>query len=90
MFVKFDDADGREVWVNPTQVRLVREKRGLLGGVKGSEIWFSYSQMSSSVDVPLAPDEVAGLLDAAMPSAWWSGSTDDDEGTTGHTPAQVE
>ncbi|HYE02158.1 MAG TPA: hypothetical protein VD963_02865 [Phycisphaerales bacterium] len=90
MFVQFHDADGREVWINPIQVRAVREKRGLLGGVRGSEVWFSYSSMSSSVDLPSAPADVAGKLAAALPAAWWGESTEDDEGSTGQSASQVE
>jgi hypothetical protein len=90
MLIQFFDADGRETWINPIQVRVVRAKKGLLGGVKGTEVWMSYSSTSSSVEVPLPTTEVAERLNAAMPAVWFGDSTDDDEGMVGDTPVSVE
>lgn len=67
MLVRFTDSEGREVWVNPVHVKAVRAKKGLLGGKKGTEIWFDWETGSESVDVPLEPEQVAGALNAAMP-----------------------
>lgn len=67
MFIRFIDAEGRDAWINPIHVKLVRTRKGMLGGVKGTEIWFSRSTGSEAVNVPLAPEEVATALNAAMP-----------------------
>lgn len=90
MLVQFFDSDNRETWINPIQVRVIRAKKGLLGAARGTEIWLSYSSLSESVDVPAPPAVVAASLNAAMPAAWFGDSTDDDDGTTGQTPANVE
>jgi hypothetical protein len=79
MFICFTDAEGREAWINPIHVKLVRTRKGMLGGVKGAEIWFSRAAGAEAVNVPLAPAEVAAALNAAMPPviAIDSGGEDD-------------
>jgi hypothetical protein len=67
MLVPFTDTEGREVWINPIHVKVVRVSKGLLGGVKGTEIWFGWTSTSQSVNVRSSPDEVAAALSAAMP-----------------------
>jgi len=67
MLVKFTDNEGRETWINAIHVKVVRTAKGLLGGVKGTEIWFSWGSTSQSVNVRSTPDEVAAALSAAMP-----------------------
>jgi hypothetical protein len=79
MFVNFTDTEGRETWVNPLHVKLVRTYQGLLGGKKGTEIWFSFHSTSEAVYVPQPPADVAALLDAAMPPVVLM-QTDDESG----------
>jgi hypothetical protein len=69
MLVKFTDTEGRETWINAMHVKVVRTAKGLLGGVKGTEIWFSWGSTSQSVNVRSTPEEVAAALAAAMPSS---------------------
>ena len=68
MLVKFTDTEGRETWINAMHVKVVRTAKGLLGGVKGSEIWFGWSSTSTSVNVRSTPEEVAAALAAALSS----------------------
>ncbi len=69
MLVKFTDTEGRDTWINAIHVKVVRVSKGLLGGVKGSEIWFSWNSTSESITVRNSPDEVAAALTAAMPAS---------------------
>lgn len=69
MLVKFTDTEGRETWINAMHVKVIRASKGLLGGVKGTEIWFSWNSTSSSINVRNSPDEVAAALSAAMPAS---------------------
>ncbi len=78
MFINFTDTEGRETWVNPLHVKVVRTYQGLLGGKKGTEIWFSFNNHSEAIHVPQTPAEVAALMDAAMPPVVLLGS--DEEG----------
>ncbi len=80
MLVQFTTTDGREVWINPIHVKALRAKTGLLGGKKNAtEIWLSWVSTSESIDVPMSPTEVAGLLDAAAPAGLWPSVLDGDE-----------
>lgn len=80
MLVQFTTTDGREIWINPIHVKAIRAKTGLLGGKKqATEIWLSWLSGSTSIDVPLDPAEVAGLLDAATPAGLWPSGVDGDE-----------
>ncbi|MDX2114502.1 MAG: hypothetical protein SFZ24_02620 [Planctomycetota bacterium] len=67
MLVQFTDNEGRETWINPIHVKVVRTARKLFGGAKGSEIWFGWAATSESINVPEAPADVAQRLSASMP-----------------------
>lgn len=67
MLVQLTDAEGRETWVNPIHVKVVRTRKGMLGGQKGTEVWFSFHATSEAVYFSEPPDQVATLLNAAMP-----------------------
>lgn len=67
MLVPFTDSEGREAWINPIHVKVVRTKKGLLGGKKGTEVWFSWTTGSESIKIPEEPSAVAMKLNAAMP-----------------------
>lgn len=79
MFVQFTDNDGRETWINPVHVKVVRTNQGFLGGKKGSEIWFSFGSSSEAIYVPQSPSEATALLDAAMPPTSFVDAGDDSE-----------
>lgn len=85
MFIRFTDAEGREAWINPIHVKLVRTRKGMLGGVKGTEIWFSRAAGAEAVNVPLAPAEVAMALNAAMPPVIAIDSGGDEEAQAAKT-----
>ncbi len=68
MLVQFIDSEGRETWINPIHVKAVRTSKGLLGGVKGTEIWFDWRSDSVAVTVKESPEAVATILNAAMPA----------------------
>jgi hypothetical protein len=77
MFVHFTDKDGCDTWINPLQVKAVRDHKGLLGGKKGSEIWLS--GMYGAIMIPQPPAEIATLLNAALPSNLFTPTDDDDD-----------
>ena len=83
MLVQFTDSEGREVWLNPIHVKAVRVRKGLLGGKKGADVWFSWQTASESIAIPMEPTEVATLLNAGMPEVMLpgpaAGDEDDDE-----------
>lgn len=79
MLVPFTDSEGREVWVNPIHVKAVRVRKGLLGGKKGSDIWFSWQTSSESIAIPLEPSEVAAALNAAMPAVMLPAPVSDED-----------
>lgn len=65
MLVKFTDVKGVNYWVNPLHVKMLREKKGL------TEVFIVYNPgwASPSFKVKQSAEEVAALLDAAMPDA---------------------
>lgn len=67
MLIQLTDAEGRETWINPIHVKVVRTRKGLLGGQKGSEVWFSFHGTSEAVYFHEPPDQLATLLNGAMP-----------------------
>lgn len=85
MLVPFTDSEGREVWINPIHVKAVRVKKGLLGGKKGSEIWFSWATGASAINVNLEPAAVAAHLNAGMPDLLPPVADDEDETTKAGT-----
>lgn len=70
MLISFIDHEGRETWVNPLHVRVVRTHESMLGKSKGSEIWFSFNSSSEAIYVKEPPAEVSARLNAAMPVAY--------------------
>jgi hypothetical protein len=86
MLVRFTDKKGKVHWINPVHVRAVREHKS-----GGASIILPVSGFEGSVDVPLAVDEAAELLNAAMPLCVAGlpppdeepGSGDDDDNTLG-------
>jgi hypothetical protein len=82
MLVHFTDIEGRETWVNPIHVKLVRTYQGLLGGKKGTEVWFSFNNTSEAVYLAQQPGEVAAVLDAAMPPVVVLGEGEEGSGGT--------
>jgi len=83
LFVQFTDSEGRETWINPIHVKAVRTSKGLLGGVKGTEIWFDWRSDSVAVTVRETPEAVATILNAAMPAV--IAYAPDDDGRSGKT-----
>ncbi|MCC6285162.1 MAG: hypothetical protein IT439_07670 [Phycisphaerales bacterium] len=65
MLVKFTDVKDVNYWVNPLHVKMLREKKGL------TEIFIVYNPgwAAPSFKVKQSAEEVAALLDAAMPDA---------------------
>ena len=63
MLVKFTDSKGKVLWLNPIHVKVLQEKKDL------TEIVVAYSpgMGSTTVKVAMAMDDVAALLNAAMP-----------------------
>lgn len=80
MLVSITDADGRETWINPIHVKLVRTRGKLLGmGGKGTEVWFSFNNNSEAVYFTEDPADIAARLNAGMPSAVLIDTSDDDQ-----------
>jgi hypothetical protein len=67
MLIQLTDAEGRETWINPIHVKIVRTRKGMLGGGKGSEVWFSFHATSEAVYFSESPADIAAMLNAAMP-----------------------
>ena len=67
MLISLTDADGRETWINPIHVKIVRTRKGMLGGEKGTEVWFSFHNTSEAVYFSEPPEEIAQAINAAMP-----------------------
>jgi hypothetical protein len=85
MLVQFTDSEGRETWINPIHVKTVRTSKGMLGGVKGTEIWFDWRYDSVPITVKDSPEAVATMLNAAMPAVVAYVPEDDAAGGKGHT-----
>lgn len=66
MLVPFTDAEGRETWINALHVKVVRTRKGMLGGKKGAEVWFSWASSASAVNIPEDPATVSLKLNAAL------------------------
>ncbi len=84
MLVQFTDSEGRETWINPIHVKAVRTSKGVFGGVKGTEIWFDWRSDSVSITVKESPEQVATILNAAMPAV--VAYTPDDDAAGGKAP----
>lgn len=67
MLVRFEDAEGRETWINPLHVKVVRTRKGMLGGGKGSEVWFSFHATSEAIYFSEDPSHIAVALNEGMP-----------------------
>ncbi len=67
MLIPLTDAEGRETWINPLHVKVVRTRKGMLGGGKGCEVWFSFNSNSEAIYFSESPAEIAAALNAAMP-----------------------
>lgn len=85
MLIPFTDAEGRETWINPIHVKVVRTRKGMLGGAKGAEVWFSWAAGATSVNIADSPEAVAMKLNAglaALPPGSiplnWAGEDEDD------------
>ncbi len=91
MLVRFTDKDGRETWINPIHVRVVREKHGMLGGKKNvTEVWFSFHAQSEAIYFNEPPAEIAAALNAAILPGYYIGGSDEDEPpAVPHTGAAV-
>jgi len=65
MLTKLTDVKGVEWWINPIHVKLIREKRGKSEVHMASpSVW---GNQSPSLRVPIPADELAAVLNAAMP-----------------------
>lgn len=78
MLVQFTDADGRETWINPIHVKVVRTRKGMLGGQKGTEVWFSFNATSEAIYFNELPAVIAEALNAGMPPVVALDTTEDD------------
>lgn len=67
MLIRLADAEGRETWINPIHVKVVRTRKGMLGGEKGTEVWFSFNATSEAIYFSEPPEHIAAMIDAAMP-----------------------
>lgn len=67
MLIPLTDAEGRETWINPIHVKVVRTRKGVLGREKGSEVWFSFHHSSEAIYFTESPSEISAALNAAMP-----------------------
>lgn len=67
MLVRFEDSEGRETWLNPLHVKVVRTRKGMLGGGKGTEVWFSFNSTSEAIYFSQEPEEIAAALNSGMP-----------------------
>jgi hypothetical protein len=67
MLIQLTDAEGRETWINPIHVKIVRTRKGMLGGEKGTEVWFSFHATSQALYFKESAEQLAGLIEAAMP-----------------------
>jgi hypothetical protein len=85
MLVRFTDHEDRETWVNPIHVRLLRTWTGMLGGKKGTEVWFSFNHSSEAIYIDDQPANIAARLNAAMPTIMLPPS-DEDSISDGKTP----
>jgi len=76
MLVRLTDKSGTDWWVNPMHVKAVKGKRGL------SEVFLALNSTwgQTSIKVRQSPDEVATLLNAAMPEVFAYAPPDDEGG----------
>ncbi|MDX9910781.1 MAG: hypothetical protein RBS39_03010 [Phycisphaerales bacterium] len=63
MLVRFTDSKGKVLWINPVHVKVLQEKKDL------TEIVVAYSPGMGTTTIKVAApiDEVARLINAAMP-----------------------
>ncbi len=67
MLVHLQDTDGRDVWINPIHVKVLRAKKGILGGAKkGTEIWLGWTSTSEAIVVPQDPKDIAAAMNAVL------------------------
>jgi hypothetical protein len=78
MLIPFTDEQGRETWINPIHVKVVRSRKGILGGDKGTEVWFSFNGGSEAIYFTESVATIAAALNAGMPSAIVLDSSEDD------------
>lgn len=78
MLIPLTDEQGRETWINPIHVKVVRARKGILGGGKGTEVWFSFTGSSEAIYFTDSPAAIAAALNAGMPSAIVLDSSEDD------------
>ncbi len=63
MLVRFEDTKGKPAWINPIHVKMLRQKKEITEVyVSGTPGW-----NSPYLKVRMAMDEVADMLNAAMP-----------------------
>jgi hypothetical protein len=67
VLIPLTDAEGRETWINPIHVKVVRTRKGMLGGGKGTEVWFSFTSNSEAIYFSESPAEIAAALNGGMP-----------------------
>ncbi len=80
MLIRLTDKDGRETWINPIHVRIVRQKHGMLGGKTDvTEVWFSFHAQSEAIYFGESPAEIAAALNAGMPPAYLIATNGEDE-----------
>ncbi|QOI99348.1 MAG: hypothetical protein HRU70_02115 [Phycisphaeraceae bacterium] len=70
MLVRFTGGDGKDVWVSPLHVKVVREKTGIFGKKKGTEIVVQMpgGVSGGGVHVEGEPEEVARVISEAFPT----------------------
>lgn len=79
MLLHLTDAEGRETWINPIHVKVIRTRSGLLGGKKGCEVWFSFNSASEAIYFSEDPSDIAALVNAAMPPILLVDSSDEEQ-----------
>lgn len=68
MLIQLTDAEGRETWINPIHVKIVRTRGKVLGmGGKGTEVWTSFTSNSEAIYFTEEPSEIAAALNMGMP-----------------------
>lgn len=78
MLVRFTDTKGRVVWINPVHVRSLAPKKPDI-----TSVYVSVSTSGFPINVTGPIDEVADMLNAAMPMDPYAGALDDDTPPTG-------
>ncbi len=67
MLVHLQDTDGRDIWINPIHVKVLRTKKGIFGGgKKGTEIWLGWTGTSEAIVVPQDPTDIAAAMNTVL------------------------